>query len=156
LRYVPDWIEFRRAVEMTAERQGREGDVPNVAEDLFFAVRDGKISTRWDTAPLDEFIPLSEWLHPKKDGAPARIQEVLVRSADLETWLRTLETEAGSTDATTKQITPKRGKLSSWIAEQYPQGIPAGTTAKGIAREFQRATDISVGERTVRRALGRK
>ena len=43
-----------------------------------------------------------------------------------------------------------------WIAEQYPQGIPAGTTAKGIAREFQRATDISVGERTVRRALGRK
>jgi hypothetical protein len=55
-------------------------------------------------------------------------------------------------------IPTKTEVLQKWIAERYPQGIPAGTTNKHLAREFSNATKntVTVNERTVRRARGGK
>jgi hypothetical protein len=93
------------------------------------------------------------------DPPPEHARDICVDAARLDELYPLPVPEPTATAETTPcrvQIATKRDKLSSWIAEQYPQGIPAGTTAKAIAQEFRGATNISVGERTVRRALGRK
>jgi hypothetical protein len=50
----------------------------------------------------------------------------------------------------------KQGAIKNWIAQRYPGGIRAGTTLKQIVREFSNETEITVSERTVRRARGGK
>jgi hypothetical protein len=46
--------------------------------------------------------------------------------------------------------------VAEFIAETYPDGVPAGVTVKSIRRDFEgRNKGLSVSERTVRRALGR-
>lgn len=49
-----------------------------------------------------------------------------------------------------------RKRLASFIAEQYPLGVPAGITRKKIATDFNAATGICASERSVGRAVGRK
>jgi hypothetical protein len=54
---------------------------------------------------------------------------------------------------------PKQTKakaVKAWILKTYPKGIPADTTNKGIARDFETAKAIRVDVRTVRRARGGK
>jgi hypothetical protein len=50
----------------------------------------------------------------------------------------------------------KRDEVASFIAKNYPDGVPAGITGKTIARDIQAKTGLPVSERTVRRALGRR
>jgi hypothetical protein len=57
----------------------------------------------------------------------------------------------------TRRTQSKREAVETWLAKQYPDGsVPAGTTAKALARAFGQETSITVDERTMRRALGRK
>jgi hypothetical protein len=50
----------------------------------------------------------------------------------------------------------KQRAFKDWIAEKYPKGIPPGTTAKSLARDFENDKDVAISDRTVRRALGRR
>jgi hypothetical protein len=51
---------------------------------------------------------------------------------------------------------PKLEAVKNWIARQYPNGIRADKTVKALTRDFGQQTGVTVNERTVRRALGRK
>jgi hypothetical protein len=53
------------------------------------------------------------------------------------------------------EIPTKRKAVAAWLDERYPDGIPAGTTAKHIARQFEAETGVRVDAKTVGRALGR-
>jgi len=64
----------------------------------------------------------------------------------------TLQTPAGKPTAPQT----KRAAFVGWMTKRYPRGIPPGTTAKMLAKEFSQDTRVVVNERTVRRALGRK
>jgi hypothetical protein len=50
----------------------------------------------------------------------------------------------------------KRERAASYIAEKYGDRVPAGITIKGIVRDIKARIGLSVSERTVLRALGRK
>jgi hypothetical protein len=54
------------------------------------------------------------------------------------------------------QQNTKRMAVKHWITGRYPKGVPAGVTAKALARDIEREMHIIVSERTVRRALGRR
>jgi hypothetical protein len=88
---------------------------------------------------------------------------VYVRRRDLEDWFaqaaarkgtpsETLAAEVSPTNETSPPISPsvakgkKLDKVKAYIAETFPDGIPAGVTDKTIAR------DTGTSERTVRRA----
>jgi hypothetical protein len=51
-------------------------------------------------------------------------------------------------------VPQKRDAVATWFHSKYPSGPPPGTTNKELARQFAAETNSTVGERTVRRALG--
>jgi hypothetical protein len=50
----------------------------------------------------------------------------------------------------------KRDAVKDFVAKHYPDGIPPGVTRKHIARQVEAEMKVSVDERTVGRALGRR
>lgn len=86
---------------------------------------------------------------------PSTITNIRINAADLDWWLqrecapentkRRPKTKPGALPPGTEKTT-KLAEVRTYIAEQYPNGIPAGASNKQIAR----ATGAS--ERTVRRA----
>jgi hypothetical protein len=134
LQYVPDWLEFDSAVVRTAERQQRAAEIGVIADELVYAIRDGKVRTRWDTAALDEFIAVGEW-HWRSGGATARISQVLVLRADLEKWWQALETKTVDTDA----ARPLQRKRSAPRREKVESAMRAGIVSGAITRERLRA-----------------
>jgi hypothetical protein len=88
------------------------------------------------------------------------LRQIMIADTDIENWVasRLSPKPVRRAETTPHQVhtQTKLGALKSWIFKYYPKGIPAGCIAKAIAREFGSKTGISVSERTVRRALGRK
>jgi hypothetical protein len=62
----------------------------------------------------------------------------------------------GNAPASVKPSPPptKRAAFTDWIARRFPGGIPAGTSAKRLARDFKQDKGVTISARTVRRALG--
>jgi hypothetical protein len=132
---------------------------------------------RWSEADIGEIdweigtaIDRSEYSPP--NGRPRRL---LIHRSAVEKWWPerqghpTTEPRSGtyaSTAAAAEQpaisTAPTRSQQTkieaarSWIAEKYPNSIPAGVTVKFLVRALQQETQITVNERTMRRALGRK
>ena len=46
--------------------------------------------------------------------------------------------------------------MKAFVAKHYPNGIPPGITYKHIARQVKDEMKVSVDERTIKRALGRR
>ena len=46
--------------------------------------------------------------------------------------------------------------FARWVQNTYPEGIPAGTGAKALQRDFTAATGIPISDRTIRRARAGK
>jgi hypothetical protein len=53
-------------------------------------------------------------------------------------------------------VPSKREAFRNWAAAKYPDDIPAGTGVKALRRDFEAEKKITISERTIRRALGRR
>jgi hypothetical protein len=110
----------------------------------------------WDTLvqtlPLINNRAIFEWsyLGIGHDETPLRdaLEAFIIKDADMTRWR---ESRDG-----VPQSSGKTARVKSWIATQYPDGIPAGKGPKQLRREFHDAAGIDVSASTVRVALGRK
>jgi hypothetical protein len=91
---------------------------------------------------------------------PTQLAEATVRSAPSEPPIdqdedSTSQLRNADSDPAPKrvEIQKKRDAVASWIAERYPDGIPAGTSRKEVARQFEAKTKVRVDPKTVDRAL---
>jgi hypothetical protein len=120
--------------------------------------RDRKMRSQHEQA--EEWLSDRDLLFEGDDGKGTVVPIAGFEAALKEDGLLAMEVAAQA--SASANTTPQRRKntklaaVTAFIAEEYPDGLPAGLTYKQIVLAFEAKTHITVSERVVSRSLGGK